>query len=339
MMSNCGERVRSRNSTPVSDLRPKVMGHEARLLSNSNLTVRPRVRLAALQPLLGPTLLSSTLPPSSACPVSPLPQRARLLAPRLRSPAWVLPEAREARVATGLRRVDCRAFCKLSHPGDYSHPVDSIVESMPERAVQRASHLRVKLVEDRMSLRVQGGAGGGPEGSGERLRPCISDLGRMPDRRRFHSGRLPRGVPDLQGIHRDRRVGAALSAKARSIRGANPKEKQLPGLVQGRSSTGVGQEPVHRGGGALTQGLLRLGASPAQDPGLAVNSSDGQGSDVHLRVKDQRLSRPPAASPRGPVELAQCVSAILEDNGRLSREVACEELGPKSGLHALRERG
>jgi hypothetical protein len=70
------------------------------------------------------------------------------------------------------------------------------------------------------------------------------------------------------------------------------------------------QAPDHRGGDLPAQGLLLFGASPCQDPRWAAGAPGGQGCRIHLRTTDQRLPRPTAASPGGPVDLAHCTSVV-----------------------------
>src|SRR5829696_3030365 len=132
-MSNCEERGRSRNSMLVPNLLPKAVAHGSRLLPG--LIVRTCGRLVAGAPALlcaqeetrpsGPALRSRGPHPGHPRPVAPLPQRARLLALRLGTPACLLPEpvhpgpvqpqgtspgAGVARSAADLRRGDRRTF-------------------------------------------------------------------------------------------------------------------------------------------------------------------------------------------------------------------------------------
>src|SRR5215217_2584019 len=97
VMSNCGERGRSRNSMLVPNLRPKVVPHGPRLLPG--LIVRIGGRLVAGWPWSGPAPPGSSGPahepggthPGHPGPVAPLPQREGLLALRFLSPAPLLP--------------------------------------------------------------------------------------------------------------------------------------------------------------------------------------------------------------------------------------------------------
>src|SRR5215212_10177478 len=100
LVRNCGECGRSRNSMLVPNLLPKVVPHGSRLLPG--LIVRTRGRLVAGAPPLvcaqeearpsGPAYRPRGHHPGHPRAVAALPQRARLLALRLGTPALLLPE-------------------------------------------------------------------------------------------------------------------------------------------------------------------------------------------------------------------------------------------------------
>jgi hypothetical protein len=100
-------------------------------------------------------------------------------------PTRACPGARDARVTAGLRRGDCRAFSRLPRLGHDPDPRDR--EGLPQGAVRRPSLLRAQRVEDRVGLRLQGGAGGGPRGGRHRFRPGPGSFGRETHRGRAHS--------------------------------------------------------------------------------------------------------------------------------------------------------
>ncbi|CAA9454962.1 MAG: hypothetical protein AVDCRST_MAG58-1205, partial [uncultured Rubrobacteraceae bacterium] len=287
--------------------------------------VRPDRRLVEGQPPLGHTPpRPSRSPerlggphPGHPRPVASLPQRARLLALRTCAPAPLLPEvvlprptqpacpspgARVAPLAAYLRRGAFGAFGGLPRLGHDPHPGDREGEGLPQGAVRRPSELRTQRLQDRVDLRLQGGAGGGPRGRNHRFRAGCCSLGREAYRGGPHSPRPPRSLPGRQGLHGGR-VGAAVARGLRRARCGRP-EKQLPaGVVEVRSPLGLWQTPDHRRGDRPTQGLLRLGASSCEDVGRAADASGRQDRGLHLRTTDQRLPRPTAAPSGGPVGL------------------------------------
>src|SRR5215210_7013956 len=176
-MSNCGERGRSRNSMLVPNLRPKVVPHGSRLLPG--LIVRTRGRLVAGAPSLlraqeetrpsGLALRSRGYHPGHPRPVAPLPQRARLLALRSRTPACLLPEpvhpepvqpqgagpgARVARSAAGFCRGDLRAFGRLPRYGHDPGASRGPSEGFSQGALLRTGEFRKERLQDRVGLRV-----------------------------------------------------------------------------------------------------------------------------------------------------------------------------------------
>ena len=58
------------------------------------------------------------------------------------------------------------------------------------------------------------------------------------------------------------------------------------------------------------------GASSCEDVGRAADASGRQGCGLHLRTTHQRLPRPTAAPPGGPVDLAHCTSQSRTTSGR-----------------------
>jgi hypothetical protein len=254
----------------VPNLLPKAVAHGSRLLPG--LIVRTCGRLVAGAPSLlcaqeetrpsGPALRSRGHHPGHPRPVAPLPQRARLLALACGTSASLLPEpvhpgpvqpqgtspgARVARCATSLCRGDLRAFGHLPGLGHHPHPGRGPSQSVSQGALCRPSHLRAQRVQDRVGLRVQGGAGGGPRGRGKRLLPGPGLLRRETHRGRPRSRRPPRGIPGRQGFH-GHRVGATLAGGIWGARRGDPEERLSPGLVERGSQMGRRQAPDHRGG-------------------------------------------------------------------------------------------
>src|SRR5215213_4872069 len=178
LMSNCGERGRSRNSMLVPNLRPKVVPHGSRLLPH--LFVRTRGRLVARAPSLllrvqeetwpsGLTLRSRGHHPGHPRPVAPLPQREGLLALRFGTPACLLPEpvhpepaqsahpspgTRVARLAARLRPRALLSFGRLSRDGHDPRPGRSPSEGFSQRALLWAGYLRKERLQDRVGLRL-----------------------------------------------------------------------------------------------------------------------------------------------------------------------------------------
>src|SRR5215213_5449978 len=334
LMSNCEERGRSRNSMLVPNLLPKAVPHGSRLLPG--LIVRTCGRLVAGAPALlcaqketrpsGPALRERGHHPGDPRAVAPLPQRARLLALRLGPSASLLPEpvhsgpvqpqgtspgARVARCATSLCRGPLRAFSHLPGLGHHPHPGHGPSQSVSQGALCLPSHLWAQRVEDRVGLRVQGGAGGGPRGRGKRLLPGPGLLRRETHRGRPRSRRPLRRIPGRQGFH-GHRVGAALAGGLWGARRSDPEEGLSAGLVERGSQMSRRQAADHRGGDLPAQGLLRPGAPPGEDVGWAAGSPGRQGRGLHLWTADQRLSRPTAATFGGPARLAHCTSVVLE---------------------------
>src|SRR5918994_4121093 len=191
-MRNCERRGRSRGSMLVPNLLPKAVPHDGPRLLPS-LIVRTRGRLVAGTPsLLSPQARpsGSAFPergpyPGHTRPVAPFQKREGLLALRFFAPAPLLPEAvlpepvqpqgaspcaRVARSAAGLRRGSLRAFGRL--PGDGHDPGAGRGprEGFWQGALLRTGELRKERLQDRVDLRLQGGAGGGSQGRGKRLR-------------------------------------------------------------------------------------------------------------------------------------------------------------------------
>src|SRR5215204_2015028 len=298
------------------------------------LIVRPHRRVVEAQPFLGATENRSACPahrlrgfdPGHTRSVASLPQRARLLAFRLLSPALLLPEpllpepvqpagkgpcARAARSATCLRPRTGRPFGRIPRPGHDARPSDGAGEGFSQGAVCRTGNLREECVQDRVGLRVQGGAGGGPQGRSERLRAGTCGLRRETHRGCPHSPRPLRCLPGGQRLH-GTRVGAALAGGLWGTGGCHPEEQLPSGMVEGRSPLGVGPSSDHRGGDRPAQGLLRTGAPPGQDLERAADPLGGQDRGVHLWATDKRFPGPTVAPPGGPVSLTRCTSAVLE---------------------------
>ena len=244
----------------VPNLRPKVVPHGPRLLPG--LIVRTRGRLVAGAPSLlraqeetrpsGASHRPGGHHPGHSRAVAPLQKRARFLALRFGTPASLLPEAlfpepvqpqgagpgaRVARSAAGFRRGDLRAFGSLPRLGHDPGAGRGPSEGFSQGALCRSGELREERLQDRVGLRVQGGAGGGSRGRGKRFRPRPRVLRRAPHRGGAHSRRPSRSLPGRQGLHGDR-VGETLVGALRGSGGCHP-EGQLPqGMVEGRSAMG-----------------------------------------------------------------------------------------------------
>src|SRR5215216_4308709 len=169
LMSNCGERGRSRNSMLIPNLLPKVVPHGPRLLPR--FIVRNRGRLVASKPRLDPAPTRTPRPsrrlgsphPGDPRPVAALSQRARLLALRRGAPASLLPEplhpepvqpqgarpgARVARLAAGFRRRSHRSFGRLPRDGHDPHPGHREGEGISQETFLRAGYLRQERFQD-----------------------------------------------------------------------------------------------------------------------------------------------------------------------------------------------
>ncbi len=199
------------------NLLPKAVARRgSRLLLG--LIVRPHRRLVAGQPPLEhaspwpyrPPERERGLDAGNPRPVASVAQRARLLALRPSAPARLFPEpvlsepaqpahpspgARVARVAAGLRRGAIRAFGGLPRLGHHPDRGDREGKGLPQGPVRRPSELRAQRLQDRVGLRLQGGAGGGPRGRNHRFRAGCRGLGREAHRGRPHSQRPPRSLP------------------------------------------------------------------------------------------------------------------------------------------------
>ena len=242
----------------VADLRPKVVPHGPRLLPR--LIVRIGGRLVAGCPWSrsappgssGPAHRPGGHHPGDPRPVASLPQREGLLALRFLSPALLLPEpllpepvqpqgaslgARDARPAAGFRPRTRPAFGRVPRSGYHPPAGDGAGEGVPQGALLRAGELRTQRLQDRVGLRLQGGAGGGSRGRGERLRAGSCGLGRKTHRGGPHSRRPSRSLPGGQGLYGSG-VGAALAGGLRGAGGRHPLPT-IPG--------GLGRRPTDAG--------------------------------------------------------------------------------------------
>jgi hypothetical protein len=224
------------------------------------LIVRPRGRLVEAGVLLGASENRSARPAQrlgghDTCDpraVAPLPQREGLLAFRLGAPALLLPEpllpepvqpqgaslgARDARPAAGFRPRTRPAFGRVPRSGYHPPAGDGAGEGVPQGALLRAGELRTQRLQDRVGLRLQGGAGGGSRGRGERLRAGSCGLGRKTHRGGPHSRRPSRSLPGGQGLYGSG-VGAALAGGLRGAGGRHPLPT-IPG--------GLGRRPTDAG--------------------------------------------------------------------------------------------
>ncbi len=137
---------------------------------------------------------------------SPLRTCARLLPepvlPGPAQPEGARPGARVARVGARLRRGALRALGRLPRLGHDPDPGGGEGKGLPQGAFHRPSELRAQRVEDRVGLRLQGGAGGRPRGRDHRLRPGFGGFGREAHRRGPRSLRpAPRLPAGRQGLH------------------------------------------------------------------------------------------------------------------------------------------
>src|SRR5919112_3039848 len=315
LMRNCGPHGRSRNLMLVPNLRPKVVPHGPRLLPR--LIVRTRGRLVAGAPSLlcaqearpsGPALRPRGHHPGHTRPVAPLPQREGLLALRRRAPAPLLPEAvhpepvqpqgaspgaRVARSAAGPRRADRRAFGRLPRLGHHPGAGRGPSEGFPQGALLRTGELRKERLQDRVDLRLQGGAGSGSEGRGKRFRPRPRGLRRAAHRGGAHSRRPSRSLPGLPkgftGVEWERywleRYGALVAATPYDD------SRRAWSKTDRRWASFARQAPNHRRGDLPAEGLLRPGAPPRQDPRRAAGAPGGQSGGIHLWTTDQRYPR------------------------------------------------
>ncbi len=117
------------------------------------------------------------------CTQGQLNRRIRALEPEMR--------ALQRAFSTGLSD----PFGCLPRLGHRPRPGDRAREGVAQGAVLRPGELRAQRVEDRMDLRVQGGAGGGPRGRRHRLRAGPGGL-----RREAHRG-SPRSGRSLRRLH------------------------------------------------------------------------------------------------------------------------------------------
>jgi hypothetical protein len=105
------------------------------------------------------------------------------------------PGARVAPLAAGLRRGAFGAIGGLARLGHEPHPGHREGEGLPQGALRRAGELRAQRLQDRVGLRLQGGAGGRPRGRDQRFRAGRCGLRREAYRGRPHSFRAPRILP------------------------------------------------------------------------------------------------------------------------------------------------
>jgi hypothetical protein len=183
----------------VPNLRPKVVPHSgSRLLLG--LIVRAHRRLVGRA---SPAHCPETWPPGIALRkrgsdtrhtrpvVASLPQREGLLALRLLAPALLLPHpllpepaqpaypcpgARTAHLAARPRPRTLGAFGRLPRDGHDPRSGHRASEGMPQGAVLRASYLRKVSLENRVGLRVQGGASSRSAGCDHGIRACCGQL-------------------------------------------------------------------------------------------------------------------------------------------------------------------
>ena len=224
------------------------------------LIVRPRGRLGEARSRLAATEARSARPaqrsgghyPGHPRPVAPLQKREGLLAFRLFAPAPLLPEpvfaepaqpahpspgAADAPLAARLRPRARRAFGRLSRYGHHPHPGHREGKSFSQGPLLRAGHLRQERLQDRVGLRLQGGAGGRSRRRDHRFRSGSGGLRREAHRGSPRGLRSLRGVPGRQRLHGGG-VGAALDGAIRSAGGGDAQERLPQGVAEGGSSVG-----------------------------------------------------------------------------------------------------
>ena len=106
-------------------------------------------------------------------------------------------------------------------------------------------------------------------------------------------------------------LGEALVGGLRGAGGGHPAKERAPGLAGGSVPVGCREAADHRGGDLAAEGLLRLGASPGEDPGRAAGPAGSQGRRLHLRADAQRGAGSAATRPGLPSGLNDCTSPVL----------------------------
>jgi hypothetical protein len=116
------------------------------------------------------------------------------------------------------------------------------VRASRKRAVCRAGHLREERLQDRVGLRLQGGAFGQPRGRDLRLRACGGVLRRAPHRGLSHHRGLSRSLPGRQGLY-GRSVGTTLVGSLWSVGSSHSQRQLQEGVGENRSALGFWQAP------------------------------------------------------------------------------------------------
>jgi len=224
------------------------------------LIVRPRGQLVDARARFAVAQKRSSCPaqrsgsphPGHPRPVAPLQKREGLLALRLGASAKLLPEplfaeptqpahpspgVRVAPLAARLRPRARRAFGRLSRYGHHPHPGHREGKSFSQGPLLRAGHVRQERLQDRVGLRLQGGAGGRSRRRDHRFRSGSGGLRREAHRGSPRGLRSLRGVPGRQRLHGGG-VGAALDGAIRSAGGGDAQERLPQGVAEGGSSVG-----------------------------------------------------------------------------------------------------
>src|SRR5215211_6157353 len=333
LMRNCEEQRRSQDRMLMHQTLSKGWCH-ARSPLLLGLIVRVGGRLVEARALFGAT---ESRPSGLAYrprghyaghprPVAPLQKRARFLALRSGTSAPLLPEplfpkpTQPQGALSGARFAPLPArdgpnalwrFGGLPCPGHHSHPGHREGKSFWQGAVCRAGHLRQERLQNRVGLRVQGGAFGQPGGRDLRLRAGGGRLRRPPHRGVSHHRGLSGGLPGRQGLY-GRSVGATLVGSLWSVGSGHYQRQLQEGVGENRPSLGVGKAADHRRGHRSTQGHLRPGAPQGQDAGWSFGPLGGQDGGLHLRTAAQQPARATAAPPSRPFGLSDYASLVLD---------------------------
>ena len=91
----------------------------------------------------------------------------------------------------------------------------------------------------------------------------------------------------------------------------HPAKERPAGVAVGGMPVGGRSEAAHRGGDLATEGLLRFGTPPGQDPRRTIDPPGCQSGCLHLRAIAQRSPRTTATSSRRSHDLSNCTASVL----------------------------